>query len=71
MKQTQDRLEDDSQRLWRLRKEAVEAAKEAYVFGDANAYTHEAMRAVMALDRELSNFRLVPKRRGLTAANAA
>jgi hypothetical protein len=66
----QHQLEDAGQRLWRLRKEAVEAAKEAYayVFGDANSYTHEAMRAVIALDRELGNFRLVPKRESKDAA---
>jgi hypothetical protein len=57
-------LEDDSQRLRRLRRQALEAAKEAYVFGDANSFTHEAMRSVIALDKELNNFRLVPKRHG-------
>jgi hypothetical protein len=56
------RPKDDSQRLRRLRRDAVDAAKEAYIFGDANSFTHEAMRSVMALDKELNNFRLVPKR---------
>jgi len=55
------RDEDDGQRLGRVRKEAWKAVENAYVFGDANSYTHDAMRAVLALDRELDNFVLVPR----------
>jgi hypothetical protein len=61
-RQAQIRLEDDSQRLRRLRREALEAAEGAYVYGDANSYSYDAMRRAMALDRELSKFHLVPKR---------
>jgi hypothetical protein len=55
------RDEDADQRLARIRKEAWEAVENAYVFGEANSYTHESMRAVLALDRELDNFVLVPR----------
>jgi hypothetical protein len=44
------RDEDDCQRLARIRKEAWKAVEDSYVFGNANSYTHEAMRAVLALD---------------------
>jgi hypothetical protein len=55
-------LEDAGLRLRRLRQEAVEAAKMAYMFGDANSYTHEAMRAAVALERELDKFVLTSRR---------
>jgi hypothetical protein len=48
-RQAQIRLEDDSRRLRRLRREALEAAEEAYVYGDANSYSYDAMRRAMAL----------------------
>ena len=37
-------------------------AEEAHIYGDANSYSYDAMRRAMALDKELSKFRLVPKR---------
>jgi hypothetical protein len=41
-------------------KEAWKAVENAYVFGEANSCT-QAMQAVLALDRALDDFVLVPR----------
>jgi hypothetical protein len=56
------KVEDRSAQLKKFRLRAVKAAQAAYEFGEANAYTYDAMLAIMLLDAELNNFLITPKR---------